>query len=82
MPVREAPAPDADLALQAAATRLRNEFRGVGTDTVDQLLQSSYDRFATGATVFTFLPLLAERAARQELRTIAATPDASIVGVA
>ena len=75
MPVREAPAPDADLALQAAATRLRNEFRGVGADNVEQLLHSIYDRFATDATVFTFLPLLAERAVRQELKTIAATSE-------
>ena len=82
MPVGEAPAPDVDLALQAAATRLRNEFRGVDTDTVEQLLHSRYDRFATDATVFTFLPLLAARATRQELKTIAASSAGNMVGVA
>ena len=49
---------------------------------VEQLLHSNYDRFATDATVFTFLPLLAERAPRQELKTIAASSAGHMVGVA
>ncbi len=82
MPIREVPAPEVGAALQAAATRLRNEFEGVDPDTVEQLLHSSYEQFASVATVFTFLPLLAERAARQELKTLSTSPGESFVRVA
>ena len=82
MSALEAPAPDAGVALQAAATRLRKEFEGVGPDTVDQLLHSNYDQLASAATVFNFLPLLAERAVRQELKTLSASPGASFVEIA
>jgi hypothetical protein len=79
MPIHEAPAPDAGVALQAAATRLQKEFEGVDRNTVDQLLHSSYDQFASAATVFTFLPLLAERAARQELKAFSTSSRDSLV---
>ena len=82
MPIREVPAPEVGVALQAAATRLRIEFEGVDPDTVEQLLHSSYEQFARVATVFTFLPLLAERAVRQELKTLSTSPGESFVRVA
>lgn len=63
---------DQQLALRTAATRLGEEFRGVyGTETIERFLGSSFDQFADRATVATFLPLLAERWARQRLHALA-----------
>jgi protein-tyrosine-phosphatase len=60
------------LALRAAAERLAGEFYGsFGTDTIERFLHSSYDQFAGRATVVNFLPLMAERFARQQLRALA-----------
>jgi arsenate reductase len=60
------------LALRAAAERLAGEFAGTfGTDAVERFLHSSYDQFAGHATVVNFLPLIAERFARQQLRALA-----------
>jgi protein-tyrosine-phosphatase len=60
------------LALRAAAERLAGEFDGTfGTDTIERFLHSSYDQFAGRATVVNFLPLMAERFARQQLRALA-----------
>jgi protein-tyrosine-phosphatase len=60
------------LALRAAAERLASEFDGTfGTDTIERFLHSSYDQFAVRATVVNFLPLMAERFARQQLRALA-----------
>lgn len=60
------------LAVRAAAERLAGEFAGTfGTDTVERFLHSSYDQFAGHATVVNFLPLIAERFARQQLRALA-----------
>ena len=60
------------LALRAAAERLAGEFDGtLGTDTIERFLHSSYDQFAGRATVVNFLPLMAERFARQQLRALA-----------
>jgi arsenate reductase len=60
------------LALRAAAERLAGEFDGsFGTDTIERFLHSSYDQFAGRATVVNFLPLMAERFARQQLRALA-----------
>jgi arsenate reductase len=60
------------LALRAAAERLTGEFDGsFGTDTIERFLHSSYDQFAGRATVVNFLPLMAERFARQQLRALA-----------
>ncbi len=59
-------------ALKAAATRLADEFEGIfGAETIERFLNSSFDQFATSATVARFLPLLAERFARQRLRALA-----------
>ena len=60
------------IALRAAAERLAGEFDGTfGTDTIERFLHSSYDQFAGRATVVNFLPLMAERFARQQLRALA-----------
>ncbi|WP_216916765.1 arsenate reductase ArsC [Nocardia noduli] len=63
---------DQKLALKTAATRLQTEFADTfGIETIERFLHSSYDQFAGRATVINFLPLLAERFARQRLRALA-----------
>lgn len=63
---------DQSIALRSAATRLATDFAGIyGAETIERFLHSSYDQFATGSTVTTFLPLLAERFARQRLHALA-----------
>jgi arsenate reductase len=63
---------DQQLSLRTAAARLGADFEGVfGTDTIELFLHSSYDQFATRATTEQFLPLLAERFARQRLKALA-----------
>jgi protein-tyrosine-phosphatase len=63
---------DQQLALTTAATRLTREFEGVfGLETVERFLHTSYDEFGTDASVVNFLPLLAERFARQRLDALA-----------
>lgn len=63
---------DQRLAVKTAATRLQGEFDGTfGTVTIERFLHSSYDQFAGRATIPNFLPLLAERFARQRLNALA-----------
>ena len=63
---------DQELALRTAATRLQGEFSDTfGVETIERFLHSSYDQFAGRATVANFLPLLAERFARQRLNALA-----------
>ena len=63
---------DQKLALKTAATRLEHEFADTfGIETIEQFLHSSYDQFASRASIPRFLPLLAERFARQRLRALA-----------
>jgi arsenate reductase len=63
---------DQAVALRTAATRLARDFEGVfGAETIDRFLHSSFDQFANRATVTRFLPLMAERFARQRLRALA-----------
>jgi arsenate reductase (thioredoxin) len=63
---------DQQLALRSAAGRLREEYDGVfGAETIELFLTSSYDQFATRATAMNFLPVMAERFARQRLRALA-----------
>jgi arsenate reductase (thioredoxin) len=63
---------DQRLAMKTAAGQLQREFDGVfGVETIERFLHSSYDQFAGRATVPRFLPLLAERFARQRLRALA-----------
>jgi protein-tyrosine-phosphatase len=59
-------------ALNAAAAALHKEFSAIfGVETIERFLHSSYDQFASRASIPNFLPLLAERFARQRLRALA-----------
>ena len=59
-------------ALGSAAKRLTAEFDGTfGPEVIERLLADSYARLTTGAKVDTFLPLMAERFARQRLHALA-----------
>jgi arsenate reductase (thioredoxin) len=63
---------DQQLALHTAAVRLSEEFAGVyGTPTIERFLYTSYDQFAVASRVPNFLPLIAERFARQRLTALA-----------
>jgi arsenate reductase len=63
---------DQQLALRTAATNLGREFDGLyGPETIERFLHTSYDQFATTSSVPNFLPLLAERFARQRLQALA-----------
>ncbi len=63
---------DRQIALRTAAARLQREFEGTfGVETIEQFLASSYDQFAANATIVSFLPLIAERFARQRLKALA-----------
>ena len=63
---------DQRVALRSAATNLRHEFEGIfGTETIERFLATSYDQFAANARVVSFLPLMAERFARQRLKALA-----------
>ena len=59
-------------ALRSAARRLTTEFDGTfGTETIERLLANSYDQLNTRARVDAFLPLMAERFARERLHALA-----------
>ncbi|WDZ86506.1 arsenate reductase ArsC [Micromonospora cathayae] len=63
---------DQQLALRTAASRLLTEFAGTyGVETIERFLHTSYDQFASGSSVPNYLPLLAERFARQRLQALA-----------
>ncbi len=63
---------DQQYVLNTSAAHLADEFAGVyGRETIERFLHSSYDQFAVASTVPNFLPLLAERFARQRLHALA-----------
>lgn len=69
---------DRQLARRVSADRLVEEMRGVfGRETILELLDSSYDELAVTATMPDFLPLLAERFARQRLHALARVEERS-----
>ncbi|TYB40811.1 arsenate reductase ArsC [Actinomadura chibensis] len=69
---REELSVDQQHALFTAARTLAEEFSGTfGTETIDRFLHTGYDQFAGRASVPHFLPLLAERFARQRLHALA-----------
>ncbi|MGB2919692.1 MAG: arsenate reductase ArsC [Mycobacterium sp.] len=71
-PIRHDLSIDQQLGLRTAASRLQTEFGTMfGVETLERFLASSYDQFASRATVPNYLPLLAERFARQRLRALA-----------
>jgi arsenate reductase len=60
------------MALKTAAAQLQSDFGDMfGVETIERFLHSSYDQFASRASVPNFLPLLAERFARQRLHALA-----------
>jgi protein-tyrosine-phosphatase len=70
------------LALRSAARRLAEEFDGVfGTETIELFLETSYEQFATRASVGNFLSLMAERFARQRLQALARVEGAAHDGL-
>jgi protein-tyrosine-phosphatase len=72
MPDLDSLSPDQQLALRTAAKSLRQDYEGTfSTETIQLFLETSYDQFAGRATVTHFLPLLAERFARQRLVALA-----------
>jgi arsenate reductase (thioredoxin) len=63
---------DRRLALGQAAKNLRTHFAGTfSPETVELFLSSSYEQFANRARLTHFLPLMAERFARQRLTALA-----------
>ena len=72
MPNLQELSPEANLAIETAARNLRREFDGTFSgETIQQFLATSYDQFADRATITNFLPLMAERFARQRLHALA-----------
>jgi arsenate reductase (thioredoxin) len=64
--------PDQRLALRSAAKNLQDAFAGTfSVETIELFLQTSYDQFADRAKFTNFLPLMAERFARQRLTALA-----------
>lgn len=63
---------DQQHALRTAARHLGDEFDGIfGKETIERFLYASYDQFAVRGRILNFLPLLAERFARQRLSALA-----------
>jgi arsenate reductase (thioredoxin) len=63
---------DQQLAMRTAAANLRDQFAGVfGQETIEKFLTNSYDQFAARNAIPNFLPLLAERFAKQRLQALA-----------
>ena len=72
MPDLDSLSPDQRLALKTAAKVLQTEFAGTfSVETIELFLQTSYDQFADRAKFTNFLPLMAERFARQRLTALA-----------
>lgn len=72
MPDLESLSIDQQLALRSAAKTLHADFEGTfATETIELYLQTSYDQFADRARFTNFLPLMAERFARQRLHALA-----------
>jgi arsenate reductase len=72
---------DQTLALTTAAERLARQFSGIfGAETIERFLHTSYDQFADRAAVPHFLPLLAERFARQRLTALARVEGRAVDG--
>jgi arsenate reductase len=70
------------LVLKLAASRLAAKYEGTfGAETIELFLSSSYDQFAGRATVPNFLPLMAERFARQRLDALAKVEGKAAGGV-
>jgi arsenate reductase len=76
------PTIDQQLALRSAARRLADEFAGTfAPETIERFLTSSWDQLGAQATTVNFLPVLAERFARQRLRALARVEGATDDGL-
>ncbi|WP_300012190.1 arsenate reductase ArsC [Pseudonocardia sp.] len=63
---------DQVLALKTASVSLQRAFSDMfGVETIERFLHASYDEFAGRAVVLNYLPLLAERFAKQRLQALA-----------
>jgi protein-tyrosine-phosphatase len=72
MPDLETLTIDQQLALRTAAKTLQGEFDGTfSAETIELFLKTSWDQFASQARIQAFVPLMAERFARQRLRALA-----------
>ena len=72
---------DQQVALKTATTRLARDFEGIfNAETIERFLYTSYDQFAGRATIVNFLPLLAERFARQRLHALARVEGREVDG--
>jgi len=72
MPSLETLADEQRLAVESASRTLVEEFGGTfGVETIERFLASSYDQLADRAGITTYLPLMAERFARQRLKALA-----------
>ena len=68
----EEPATERQHVVRSASAILGREFEGVfSPETIEAFLAASYDQFAAGARVTSFVPLMAERFTRQRLRALA-----------
>jgi arsenate reductase (thioredoxin) len=82
MPDLDSLSPDQRLALRTAAKVLQTEFAGTfSAETIELFLQTSYDQFADRARFAHFLPLMAERFARQRLTALARVEGKREAGV-
>ncbi len=82
MPDLNTLSPDQELALRTAARTLSDEFSGFfGRETIELFLTTSYDQFADRAKFTHFLPLMAERFARQRLSALAKVEGKATDGV-
>lgn len=74
--------PEQRHALRSAAEALHREFDGTfGTETIEQFLATSYEQFAANSRIVTFLPLMAERFARQRLQALARVDGHATTGL-
>ena len=72
LPPRATVTIDQEAALGTSAARLAREFEGTfGLETIERFLHSSHEKLAASATVPNYLPVLAEKFARQRLRALA-----------
>ncbi len=73
---------DQRLALRTAGRRLEHEYAGVfGVETIERFLMGSFNSFASRSTVPRYLPALAERYARQQLRALARLEGKADLGI-
>ena len=76
------PTIDQQLALRSAAGRLADEFSGTfGQETIERVLTSRWDQLGSRATTVAFLPVLAERFARERLHALARVEGAADDGI-